>query len=223
MESRKIVGEMHSAGWGCKPWPAFLFAALRRRFFPLKPSGAGVVREGMNGEWKLRDDAPPPVINRTRWLVFVGVIFGMLLVCSVTFALVVRTKASQSQLQPQTQTQPHDPNKPVGLKIFDGKATFAIKHMWTAELRLPCSGLLTVSLTFPKGTTLCAFLVPPEEIEKMKAGQTFKHVEGFDVKSTSGSCQQAGEVDPGRYSLVLLDESMSRSAVEVRAHLSNLK
>lgn len=171
----------------------------------------------MDGEWKLREDAPP-VINRTRRLVLVG-IFGMLLVCGVAFALVVRAKTSPNQPQPQAR----DLNKPSGLKLFDGKVTFAVNSMQTVALRLPCSGLLTISLTFPQGTTLCAFLVPPEELEKMKARQTFKHVEGFDAKTTTGSYQQAAEVAPGRYSLVLLDESVSRGVVQVRANLSDLK
>ena len=141
----------------------------------------------------------------------------MLLVCGVAFALVVRAKTSQNQ------PQAHDLNKPSGLKLFDGKVTFAVNSMQTVGLRLPCSGRLTISLTFPKGTTLCAFLVPPEELEKMKAHQTFKHVEGFDAKTTTGTYQQAAEVAPGRYSLVLLDESVSRSVVQVRANLSDLK
>jgi hypothetical protein len=192
----------------------------RRAFFtfaiPVKPWVVYTAREEMYGEWKLRDDAPPSVINRTRRLVLVGV-FGMLLICGVAFAVVVRAKTSQNQ------PHPYAPNKPSGLKLFDGRVTFAINSIQTVELRLPCSGLLTVSLTFPKGTALCAFLVPPEELEKMKTRQTFKHVEGFDAKTTSGSCQQAAEVAPGRYSLVLVDESMSRGVVQVRANLSDLK
>ena len=143
----------------------------------------------------------------------------MLLVCGVAFAFVVRAKTSQNQNQPQA----YDPNKPVGVKLFDGKVTFAVNSMRTVDLRLPCSGLLTVSVTFPEGTALCVFLVPPEELEKMKARQTFKHVEGFDAKTTTGTYEQAAEVGPGRYSLVLLDESMSRSVVQVRANLSDLK
>jgi hypothetical protein len=171
----------------------------------------------VNGEWKLRGDVPPPpVINGTRRLVLVG-IFGMLLVFGVAFALVVRARTSQNQ------PQAYDPNKPSGLKLFDGKVTFAVNSIQTVNLRLPCSGLLTVSLTFPKGTAVCAFLVPPDEVKRIKAHQTFKHVEGFDAKSTSGSHQQAAEIAPGRYSLVLLDESMSRSVVQVRVNLSGLK
>jgi hypothetical protein len=180
---------------------------------PVKPWVVYTAREEMNGEWKLRDDAPPSVLNGTRRLVLVGT----LLICGVAFALVVRAKTSQNQ------PHPYAPNKPSGLKLFDGRVTFAVNSIQTVELRLPCSGLLTVSLTFPKGTALCAFLVPPEELEKMKTRQTFKHVKGFDAKTTSGSCQQAAEVAPGRYSLVLVDESMSRSVVQVRAKLSDLK
>ena len=152
----------------------------------------------------------------------VGIV-GMLLVCGAAFALVVRAKTSQPQTEPQLQAQAYDPNKPVGLKIFDGKVTFAVNSIRTVDLRLPCSGLLRVGATFPKGTTLCVFLVPPEDIEKMKTGQTFKHVEGFDAKTTTGSYEQAAEVAPGCYSLVLLDESKSRSVVDVRANLSDLK
>lgn len=171
----------------------------------------------MDGEWKLRDDTPPPpVINKTRRLVLVG-IFGILLVCGATFALVVRAKTSRNQ------PQAYDPNKPIGLKLFDGKVTFAVNSMRTVDLRLPCSGLLTVSVTFPKGNALCVFLVPPEEREKMKARQTIKHVEGFDARTTSGNYQQAAEVAPGLYTLVLLDESMSRGVVQVQANLSDLK
>jgi len=141
----------------------------------------------------------------------------MLLVCGAAFALVVRAKTSQNQ------PAAYDSKKPSGLKLFDGQVTFAVNSIQTVELRLPCSGLLTVGLTFPKGTALCAFLVPPGEVEKIKAHQTFKHVEGFDARTTSGSYQQAAELAPGRYSLVLLDESMSRSVVQVRATLSGLK
>jgi hypothetical protein len=170
----------------------------------------------MYGEWKLRDDAPAPVNNSTRRLVLVGLL-GTLLVCSVAFALVVRAKTSQNQ------PQSYHPNKPSGLKLFDANVAFAVNSIETIELRLPCSGLLTVSLTFPKGNALCVFLVPPEEVEKMKARQTFKHVEAFDAKTTSGSYQQAAQIPSGRYCLVLLDESMSRGVVQVRAQLSDLK
>lgn len=148
----------------------------------------------------------------------------MMLVCSVAVALVVvRIKAPQPKPQPQTPTQAYDPNKPGGLKLFDGKVAFVANSMQTVDLRLPCSGLLKVSFTCPKGSTICAFVVPREEFEKMKTRQTCKHVEGFDAKSANGNYQQAAEVAPGCYSLVLLDESMSHSVIQVRAQLTDLK
>jgi hypothetical protein len=67
------------------------------------------------------------------------------------------------------------------------------------------------------------FLVSSEEREKMKARQIFAHVDGFDARTGSGTYQQAAQLPPGRYCLVLLDESKSRSVVEVSAHLGDLK
>jgi hypothetical protein len=172
----------------------------------------------MNGElWKLKDDAPPPpVINRTRRLVFVGLL-GLLLIGGVTFALLVRAKPSQNP------SPVYDPTKPRGLKLFDAKVTFAIEPIQTVDLRLPCSGLLTINVNFPEKTTLNVFLVSFEEREKMKARQIFAHLDGFDGRTSSGSYQQAAPLPPGRYCLVLLDESKSRTVVEVSAQLSDLK
>jgi hypothetical protein len=172
----------------------------------------------VNGElWKLKDDAPPaPVVNRTRRLVFVGLL-GLLLICGVTFALLVRAKPSQNP------SLAYDPNKPRGLRLFDAKITFIIEPLQTVDVRLPCSGLLTINLTFPEKTTLNVFLVSAEECEKMKARQVFAHIDGFDARPSSGSHQQAGRLPAGRYCLVLLDESKSRSVVAVNAHLSDLK
>lgn len=173
----------------------------------------------MDGDWKLRSETPPPV-NKTRRLVLFGLL-GLLFICGIggtAYGLVARMKAARKPPAPA-----HDPSKPQGLKLFDGKVTFALKPIQTVDLRLPCSGLLTINLTFPEGTTLCAFLVPPEEVEKIKARQTFKHVEGFDVKTSAGTCQQAAQVSSGRYCLVLLDDSVSRSVVQVRAQLTGLE
>ena len=172
----------------------------------------------MNGElWKLKEDAPPPpVLSKTRRLVLFG-LFGLLLIGGVTFALLVRGKPAQNP------APVYDPNKPRGLNLFDAKVTFAIEPMQTVDLRLPCSGLLTINVTFPEKTALNVFLVPPEDHEKIKTRQTFAHVDGFDARTSSGSYQQAAHLPAGRYTLVLLDESKSRSVVEVNARLSDLK
>jgi hypothetical protein len=133
------------------------------------------------------------------------------------FALFARTKPSQSS------APAFNPNQPRGLKLFDAKVTFAIEPIQTVDLRLPCSGLLTINATFPEKTTLNAFLVSGEECEKMKAHQIFTHLDGFDARISSGNYHQAARLPAGRYSLVLLDESKSRSVVEVSAQLTDLK
>ncbi len=171
----------------------------------------------MNWElWKLKEEKRQPFFNKKR--VFAsGSIVVVLLICGVSYSVRARVKL------PADPAPVFDPSKPRGLRIFEGKTTFAIDPIQTIDLRLPCSGLLTISLNFPKGATLTAFLVTAEEREKMKAREIFTHVEGFDVKTSSGTNQKAAELSPGRYSLVLLDESKSRSVVEVKAHLTDLK
>lgn len=174
----------------------------------------------MEGElWKLKDDAPPPGTNGARRLVLVGIV-GILLACGGAGALLLRAKSSQNVTPPPPA---QDPGKPRGLKLVDTKVTFAVGTIQTVDIRLPCSGLLTIKLTFPEGITISAFLVSPEEREKMKARQTFAHVDGFDAKTSSGSYQQAAELSPGRYCLVILDEGASRAVVGVNAQLTDLK
>lgn len=171
----------------------------------------------MNGElWKLKEEKRQPFFNKTLVFALVS-IFAMLVMCGVIYS--VRTRAKPAAKPASV----FDPTKPVGLRIFEGKTTFAVDPIQTIDLRLPCSGLLTISLTFPKGTTLSAFLLTAEGREKMKARENVAHVEGFDAKTSSGTYQQAAELSPGRYSLVLLDEGKSRSVVEVKAQLSDLK
>jgi hypothetical protein len=173
----------------------------------------------VNGElWKLGKDEPAPRANRGRRLVIVGII-GLLLICGGTGMLIVRVKSSRNAAAVRGQ----GPQERPGLRILDTKVPFAAGTIQKVDLRLPCSGLLSLNVTFPKETCLSVFLVPPEELAKMETGQTFKHVPGLDAKTTSGSYRRAAKLPAGRYSLVLLDESGSRSAVDVKAHLGDLK
>ena len=179
----------------------------------------------MNGElWKLREDEPAPGISKTRRnvLVVVGLI-GLLLICGGAGALVVRAKSARNTPDARNAPAARGPNEPRGLKLADMRVTFAAGVMQTVDLRLPCSGLLSIQLTFPKGTSLSVFLVPPEERGKLKAREICAHVDGFDDKTAAGSYQRAAQLPPGNYSLVLLDENKSRSVVQVNARLTDLR
>ena len=174
--------------------------------------------------WKLREDEPAPGINKSRrtMLVVVGIV-GLLLICGGAGAFVVRATLARAAPDARTVPDTRGPNEPHGLKLADMRVTFAVRVMQTVDLRLPCSGLLSIQLTFPKGTSLSVFLVPPEERGKLKAGEICAHVDGFDDKTSAGSYQRAVQLPPGNYSLVLLDENKSRCVVQVSARLTDLK
>ncbi len=179
----------------------------------------------MNGElWKLKEDNQKPVSSKAWLWAFAGIVGG-LLIGAVGYRFFVLEKPT-AETAPATTPAPaavYEPKRQHGLKLFEGKTTFAVHLMQTVDLRLPCSGLLTIDLKFAKGAGLCVFLLTEEERVKMKAGKTCAHVEGFDAKVSSGIYRQEAEVAPGRYTLVLLDENKSRGVVEINARLSNLK
>jgi len=168
--------------------------------------------------WKLRENNPAPSTNRGRRLVLLGIV-GVLLICGGAGVLVVRVKASRKAVAVRGRGEHQLP----GVKLVDKKVVFATGTVQTVDLRLPCSGLLSINLTFPEGNCLSVFLVPPEQRAKMDAGQTFKHVAGLDARTTSGSYRRTARLPGGAYRLFLLDESGSRCVVDVKANLSALK
>lgn len=174
---------------------------------------------GVEGElWKLREDNPVPSKNRGRRLVLVGIV-GLVLICGGAGLVVVLVKASRKAVAVSGRGEHQLP----GVKLFDKKVVFASGTVQTVDLRLPCSGLLSINLTFPEGNCLSVFLVPPEERAKMDAGQTFTHVTGLDARTTSGRYRRGARLPGGAYRLFLLNESGSRCVVDVNAHLSDLK
>jgi len=150
--------------------------------------------------------------------VLLGVV-GVLLICGGAGVLVVRVKASRKAVAVRGRGEHQLP----GVKLVDKKVVFATGTVQTVDLRLPCSGLLSIDVAFPKENCLSVFLVPPEERAKMDAGETFTHVVGFDAKTTSGSYRRTARLPGGAYRLFLLNESGSRYVVDVNAHLSDLK
>src|SRR5262249_14305302 len=72
------------------------------------------------------------------------------------------------------------PPETRGLKLLDTVAHMHSGSFKTYEMLLPCAGTLSVEIMAEKENSLSAFLVAPGELVKMKARQTFRHVEGFD-------------------------------------------
>ena len=178
--------------------------------------------------WKLKDDNHKPVSNKAWLWALIGIAGGLLMgALGYQFLsgkkLPAETAAAPTVLATPAPVTVYEPGKQHGLRLFEGKTTFAMHLLQTVDLRLPCSGLLTIDLKFAKGAGLCVFLLTEDERDKMKAGKTCTHVEGFDAKVSSGTYRQEAEVAPGRYTLVLLDENKSRGVVEINARLSNLK
>jgi hypothetical protein len=170
--------------------------------------------------WKLGEDKQSPRRERPK-LVWVGIV-GFVLICAATGMLVARAKSVKAAGNAAARGTPAV-HLSSGLKVIDKRVAFATGTIQALDLQLPCSGSLSISVSFPKETCVSVFLVPPEERAKMQAGKAFKHVPGFDAKTTSGTYLRSAQLPAGRYAMVLLDESGSRSVVQVNAHLRGLK
>ena len=90
-------------------------------------------------------------------------------------------------------------------------------------LSLPYTGSLSVEVAVRRGNDISVYLVTPDQIEKIKSKQGFRHIEGFEADKTK-SYRRSGRVASGSYYLVLLDKtlgvlSQKSSDIQVRAHL----
>ena len=90
-------------------------------------------------------------------------------------------------------------------------------------LSLPYTGSLSVEVAVRRGNDISVYLVAPDQIEKIKSKQGFRHIEAFEADKTK-SYRRSGRVASGSYYLVLLDKtlgvlSQKSSDVQVRAHL----
>ena len=172
----------------------------------------------MDGElWKLREDVAEQSSKRI-WRRAIVWILGLvtLLICGGLGALAMRPKPVENP--PETR----------GLKLLGTKVILPATSFTMVNILLPCSGLLSIDASVPARNRISAFVVAPEEYVKMKAKQTFEHVEGFDADSPSSHYQRSARLPPGRYSLVLMDQSSgllpsSSLAVSVTARLTELK
>jgi hypothetical protein len=113
-----------------------------------------------------------------------------------------------------------------GLKIVDTVVLLPTASFKLVDFSLPCSGTLSLDLTCEAGNNIDVFVVAPKELARMKAKQTFAHLDGFDAHLTE-KYQRTASLPPGKYCLVLMDKSSgplgsSRTPIQVRAHLGKL-
>lgn len=114
-----------------------------------------------------------------------------------------------------------------GLKLVEREVHLPASSFKLIDFSLPCAGTLTLDLTCAEGNNIEVFVVPPGEIARMHAKQTFSHLDGFDGQ-LSESYQRSGQASPGKYCLVLMDKSgravnSSRASIQILARLTDLK
>ena len=125
------------------------------------------------------------------------------------------------------------PRKPTGrpfemrgLKLVDTVVHLPTASFKLVDFALPCAGTLSLELTCEGENNIGIFVVPPNELARMNAKQTFAHLDGFDAHLTE-KYQRTARLPPGKYCLVLMDESSgplgsSRTPIHVHARLSEL-
>src|SRR5262249_30604159 len=119
------------------------------------------------------------------------------------------------------------PPETRGLKLLDTAAHVPASSFKSFELLLPCAGTLSIEILAEEDNCLRVFLVAPEELVKMKARQTFAHLEGFDGH-VSDQYRRSARLSAGRYCLVLMDGSpgtrrASKAEAQVRVRLNDLQ
>jgi hypothetical protein len=166
----------------------------------------------MDGECLIEDDESGRDSARRRRLGR-----AVLLVVLLAGVIVLYFRVTAAQKPPERR----------GLKLLDTVAHVPTASFKTFELLLPCSGTLSIEIVAEEDNYLSVFLVAPEELAKMKARQTFAHLEGFDG-NLSAKYRRSARLLPGRYCLVLMDKTpgrlnASRADAQVSVRLTDLK
>jgi len=179
---------------------------------PLKSRPLSAVLGAMDGECLIEDDESGRDSARRRRLGR-----AVLLVVLLAGVIVLYFRVTAAQKPPERR----------GLKLLDTVAHVPTSSFKTFELLLPCSGTLSIEIVAEEDNYLSVFLVAPEELAKMKARQTFAHLEGFDG-NLSAKYRRSARLSPGRYCLVLMDKTpgrlnASRADAQVSVRLSELK
>jgi hypothetical protein len=113
----------------------------------------------MNGElWKLKDDTHKTASSKAWLWSFAGVVGGLLMgAVGYRFLVLKKPTAETPPIPAPAPAAVYEPGRQQGLKLFEGKTTFAMHLMQMVDLRLPCSGLLTIDLKFQKERASASF------------------------------------------------------------------
>ena len=118
------------------------------------------------------------------------------------------------------------PFETQGLKLVDTIVDVPAASFKPVDFLLPCSGTLSLELTCEAKGNIGVFVLSPNELARMNAKQTFRHLDGFDAHLTE-KYRRTARLQPGKYRLVLTDKSSgplgsARTPIHVHAHLSDL-
>jgi hypothetical protein len=153
--------------------------------------------------------APRPSFTRT--LVGLAILAGLGWVASRWF---LGGEATNRIVATVTQTP---------IEVYNAVENVAANSWRAVPISLPYGGRLTLSVDVKRGNEMDVFLLPPDEVDALKAEKTFKVLSGFEAHDAR-TFRRSSKVSQGSYYVVLRDQSLGilsagSSDVEVRARL----
>jgi hypothetical protein len=109
------------------------------------------------------------------------------------------------------------------IDVYDSVENVSASSWRAVPINLPYTGQLTLSIAVKRGNELEVFVIPPEEMEGLKADNGIKTFEAFHAFKTR-TFKRSGRLAQGSYYVVLRDKTLGilsagSSDVEVRARL----
>jgi hypothetical protein len=109
------------------------------------------------------------------------------------------------------------------IEVYDGVESVSANSWRAVPISLPYSGRLTLSVNVKRGNGMDVFVIPPGEVDALKAEKTFKTYDGFTA-SKANTFRKSERLGQGSYYVVLRDTTLGilsaeSTDVEVRARL----
>jgi hypothetical protein len=154
---------------------------------------------------------PAPKPSGARTLFSLAILAGLLWVGSRVFLGADNTSRIVATV---TQTP---------IEVYNGVENVRATSWRAVPINLPYTGRLTLSVNVKNGNGLDVFLIPPGEIDALKAEKQFRTYDGFSASKTR-TFRQSQRLEQGSYYVVLRDTTLGilsagSTDVEVRARL----